>query len=55
MMMCDNNVAPVEFSDIREMCSRKEGKSTCSDGDKMELVLGPLSSVMEHDNGIEYR
>ena len=55
MMLCDDDVAPVEFSDKREMCARQESKSTCSDCDKTELELGPLSSVMEHDKGIEYR
>ena len=54
-MMCDDDVAPVDFFDSREMCARQEAKSTCSDGDKTELVLGPLSSVMEHDKGIEFR
>ena len=46
MMLCDDNVAPVEFSDKRERYTRQERMSTCLDGDKTELVLGPLSSVM---------
>ena len=53
-MMCDDDVAPVDFFDSRDMCARQEAKSTCSDGDKTELVLGPMSSVMEHDKGIEF-
>ena len=46
-MVCDDDLAPVDFFDIREMCVRQESKSTFSAGDKMELVLGPLSSVLE--------
>ena len=29
MTLCDDDVAPVEISDIHEMCTRLEGKSMC--------------------------
>ena len=54
-MLCDDDVAPVDFFDIREMCARQEGKSKSSDDDKTEIVSGPLSSVMEHDKEIAFR
>ena len=50
-MMCVDDVAPVDFFDIREICVGQEAKSICSDSDKTELVSGTLSSVMEHDRG----
>ena len=54
-MMCDDDVAPVDVFGIREMCARQVAKITCSVGDKTKLVLGSLSSVMEHDKGIAFR
>ena len=55
MMMCDNDVAPEDFFDICEMGARQEAEKTSSDGDQTEIVLEPLSSVMERDKGIEFR
>ena len=53
-MMCDDNVAPVDFVDIRELCARQEAKTKWSARDKTEIVLKPLSCVMEHGKGIKY-
>ena len=52
MLLCESDVTPVDFFDIRKMCARQVSKSTCLDGDKTGLVVGPLSSVLEHDDGI---
>ena len=54
-MMLSDDVVPVDVSEYYGMCARQEGKSMCSDGDKTVIVLGPLSSVLEHDKGIEFR
>ena len=53
--MCDDDAALVDVVDSREMCLIQEAKSTCSDGDKTELVFEPLLSVMEHSKVIEFR
>ena len=33
MMLCDDDVSPVEYSDKRQMCARQESMSTCTDGE----------------------
>ena len=53
MMLSDDHV-PVDFSKYYKMCARQESKSLSSDGAYTEILLGTLSSVLEHDKGIEF-
>ena len=51
MMLCDDDVVPVNFFDIRELCAIQEGKSMCSDGDTSDIVLGPPAECIGERQG----